>query len=84
MEDGVHVVVVRLVHLLQEAALLVHGFVTYQTLQHQQHTSDIFATTVSRHTDTLCVWYHFPQTQMHITQTYMFDIKEHSGRLICC
>lgn len=21
---------------------------------------------------------------MHITWTYMFDIKEHSGRLICC
>lgn len=83
MEDGVHVVVVRLVHLLQEAALLVHGFVTYQTLQYQQHTSDIFATTVSRPC-LLKVWYHFPQKQMHITQTYMFDIKEHSGRLICC
>lgn len=37
-----HVVVVGLLHLSQEAALLVHGLVTYQTLQHSSTQSDIF------------------------------------------
>lgn len=37
-----HVVIVRPVHLSQEAALLVHRFVTYQTLKHNSRQSDTF------------------------------------------
>lgn len=41
VEEGVHVVIVRLLHLSQEAALLVDRFVTYQTLQHNSGESHI-------------------------------------------
>lgn len=34
VEEGAHVAIVGLVHLLQEAAVLFLRFVTYQTLQH--------------------------------------------------
>lgn len=34
VEEGAHISVVGLVHLLQEAAVLLLWFVAYQTLQH--------------------------------------------------
>lgn len=34
VEEGAHVAIVGLVHLLQEAAVLFLRFVAYQTLQH--------------------------------------------------
>ena len=72
VEERVHIVVVRLLHFSQEAALLSDGFVTYQTLKHNSRQSHV--------SPTLSDWI-ITDTTRKIS--YMFDIKEHSGRLVC-
>ena len=98
VKEGEHIVIVRLLHLLQEAAVPVDWFVTYQTLQDNSRQSGIFKITRSHYffiplsekvNAQLISLLIKPENigentewQLQIICTYTFDIKQHSGGLI--
>jgi len=71
----VHVVVVGLLHLPQEAAVRLDGLVADQTLRRDSRPSDISPPACTRETRA-----HVNTPPSPLGHTHMFDVEEHGGR----